>query len=80
MSSNHLKRLAMPQAGLATKDLGLGHSPNPGATRSNFACRSRSSFGRAWLAKTAREVRFILHNELAKIDGRVVKTPAAVLV
>ncbi len=25
------------------------------------------------LAKTAREVRFILHNELAKIDGRVVK-------
>jgi len=27
------------------------------------------------LAKTAREVRFILHNELAKIDGRVVKDP-----
>jgi|TARA_X000001036_G_scaffold131296_1_gene124104 small subunit ribosomal protein S4e len=25
------------------------------------------------LAKTTREVRFILHNELAKIDGRVVK-------
>jgi small subunit ribosomal protein S4e len=25
------------------------------------------------LAKTAREVRFILHNELAKIDGRIVK-------
>jgi small subunit ribosomal protein S4e len=25
------------------------------------------------LAKTSREVRFILHNELAKIDGRVVK-------
>ena len=25
------------------------------------------------MAKTAREVRFILHNELAKIDGRVVK-------
>ena len=25
------------------------------------------------VAKTAREVRFILHNELAKIDGRVVK-------
>jgi small subunit ribosomal protein S4e len=25
------------------------------------------------LAKTSREVRFILHNELAKIDGRIVK-------
>ena len=75
MSSNHLKRLAMPRSWpLPRKTSVWVTRPTPGAHTLDLCMPItlvvRDVLG---LAKTAREVRFILHNELAKIDGRVVK-------
>jgi small subunit ribosomal protein S4e len=75
MSSNHLKRLAMPRSWpLPRKTSVWVTRPTPGAHPLELCMPVtlvvRDVLG---LAKTAREVRFILHNELAKIDGRVVK-------
>ena len=75
MSSNHLKRLAMPRSWpLPRKTSVWVTRPTPGAHALErgmpITLVIRDVLG---LAKTAREVRFILHNELAKIDGRVVK-------
>ena len=75
MSSNHLKRLAMPRSWpLPRKTSVWVTRPTPGA-HSLEHCMPITLVLRDVLnvAKTAREVRFILHNELAKIDGRVVK-------
>ena len=75
MSSNHLKRLAMPRSWpLPRKTSVWVTRPTPGA-HSLELCMPVTLVVRdvLRLAKTAREVRFILHNELAKIDGRVVK-------
>ena len=75
MSSQHLKRLAMPRSWpLPRKTTVWVTRPTPGA-HSLEHCMPinlviRDVLG---LARTTREVRFILHNELAKIDGRVVK-------
>ena len=77
MSSNHLKRLAMPRSWpLPRKTSVWVTRPTPGA-HSLELCMPVTLVVRdvLRLAKTAREVRFILHNELAKIDGRVVKDP-----
>lgn len=75
MSSKHLKRLAMPRSWpLARKTSVWVTRPVPGAHSVErgmpIALVIRDVLG---MAKTAREVRFILHNELAHIDGRVVK-------
>ncbi|MDG1538995.1 MAG: 30S ribosomal protein S4e [Candidatus Poseidonia sp.] len=75
MSSHHLKRLAMPRSWpLPRKTSVWVTRPMPGA-HSLEHCMPVSLVIRdvLGLAKTSREVRFILHNELAKIDGRVVK-------
>ena len=75
MSSHHLKRLAMPRSWpLPRKTSVWVTRPTPGA-HSLEHCMPVSLVIRdvLGLAKTSREVRFILHNELAKIDGRVVK-------
>ena len=75
MSSHHLKRLAMPRSWpLPRKTSVWVTRPSPGA-HSLEHCMPVSLVIRdvLGLAKTSREVRFILHNELAKIDGRVVK-------
>ena len=75
MSSNHLKRLAMPRSWpLPRKTSVWVTRPTPGA-HSLEHCMPVSLVIRdvLMLAKTTREVRFILHNELAKIDGRIVK-------
>ncbi len=75
MSSHHLKRLAMPRSWpLPRKTSVWVTRPTPGAHSLEHSMPVslviRDVLG---LAKTSREVRFILHNELAKIDGRVVK-------
>ena len=75
MSSNHLKRLAMPRSWpLPRKTTVWVTRPTPGAHALEL-CMPLTLVIRDVLgmAKTAREVRFILHNELAMIDGRVVK-------
>ena len=75
MSSHHLKRLAMPRSWpLPRKTSVLVTRHMPGA-HSLEHCMPVSLVIRdvLGLAKTSREVRFILHNELAKIDGRIVK-------
>ena len=75
MSSHHLKRLAMPRSWpLPRKTSVWVTRPTPGA-HSLEHCMPVSLVIRdvLGLAKTSREVRFILHNELAKIDGRIVK-------
>ena len=75
MSSNHLKRLALPRSWpLPRKTSVWVTRPTPGA-HSLELCMPITLVVRDVLnlAKTAREVRFILHNDLAKIDGRVVK-------
>jgi small subunit ribosomal protein S4e len=75
MSSHHLKRLAMPRSWpLPRKTSVWVTRPMPGA-HSLEHCMPVSLVIRdvLGLAKTSREVRFILHNELAKIDGRIVK-------
>ena len=75
MSSNHLKRLAMPRSWpLPRKTTVWVTRPTPGA-HSLELCMPITLVVRDVLgmAKTAREVRFILHNELAQVDGRVVK-------
>jgi small subunit ribosomal protein S4e len=75
MSSNHLKRLAMPRSWpLPRKTTVWVTRPSPGA-HSLEHCMPITLVIRDVLgmAKTAREVRFILHNELGKVDGRVVK-------
>ncbi|MEK9651946.1 MAG: 30S ribosomal protein S4e [Poseidonia sp.] len=75
MSSNHLKRLAMPRSWpLPRKTTVWVTRPSPGA-HSLELCMPITLVVRDVLgmAKTAREVRFILHNELAQVDGRVVK-------
>ena len=75
MSSNHLKRLAMPRSWpLPRKTTIWVTRPTPGAHTLEL-CMPVTLVIRdvLRLAKTAREVRFILHNELAKIDGRIVK-------
>ena len=75
MSSNHLKRLAMPRSWpLPRKTTVWVTRPTPGA-HSLEHCMPITLVLRDVLgvAKTAREVRYILHNELAQIDGRVVK-------
>ncbi|MBL6733292.1 MAG: 30S ribosomal protein S4e [Candidatus Poseidonia sp.] len=75
MSSNHLKRLAMPRSWpLPRKTSVWVTRPSPGA-HSLELCMPITLVVRDVLgmAKTAREVRFILHNELAQVDGRVVK-------
>ena len=77
MSSNHLKRLAMPRSWpLPRKTTVWVTRPTPGA-HSLEHCMPITLVVRdvLGLAQTAREVRFILHNEMAKIDGRVVKDP-----
>lgn len=75
MSSHHLKRLAMPRSWPLPRKTSIWVTrPMPGA-HSLEHCMPVSLVIRdvLGLAKTSREVRFILHNELAKIDGRVVK-------
>ncbi|MDA8530581.1 30S ribosomal protein S4e [Candidatus Poseidonia alphae] len=75
MSSHHLKRLAMPRSWPLPRKTSIWVTrPTPGA-HSLEHCMPVSLVIRdvLGLAKTSREVRFILHNELAKIDGRVVK-------
>lgn len=75
MSSNHLKRLAMPRSWPLPRKTSIWVTrPTPGA-HSLEHCMPVSLVIRdvLKLAKTTREVRFILHNELAKIDGRIVK-------
>ena len=75
MSSQHLKRLAMPRSWpLPRKTTVWVTRPTPGA-HSLEHCMPLTLVVRDMLglAKTAREVRHILHNELAKVDGRVVK-------
>ena len=75
MSSNHLKRLAMPRSWpLPRKTTVWVTRPAPGA-HSLEHCMPITLVLRDVLgmAKTAREVRYILHNELAKVDGRIVK-------
>lgn len=75
MSSQHLKRLAMPRSWpLPRKTTVWVTRPTPGA-HSLEHCMPLTLVVRDMLglAKNAREVRYILHNELAKVDGRVVK-------
>jgi len=75
MSSNHLKRLAMPRSWPLPRKTSIWVTrPTPGA-HSLEHCMPVSLVIRdvLGLAKTTREVRFILHNELAKIDGSIVK-------
>ena len=75
MSSNHLKRLAMPRSWpLPRKTTVWVTRPKPGAHALEL-CMPITLVVRdvLQLAKTTREVRFILHNELAKVDGRIVK-------
>ncbi|MDA8839013.1 30S ribosomal protein S4e [Candidatus Poseidonia alphae] len=75
MSSHHLKRLAMPRSWPLPRKTSIWVTrPTPGA-HSLEHCMPVSLVIRdvLGLAKTSREVRFILHNELAKIDGRIVK-------
>ena len=75
MSSNHLKRLAMPRSWpLPRKTSVWVTRPTPGA-HSLEHCMPITLVIRDVLgmARTAREVRFILPNELAQVDGRVVK-------
>ena len=75
MSSQHLKRLAMPRSWpLPRKTTVWVTRPTPGA-HSLEHCMPLTLVVRDMLglAKSAREVRYILHNELAKVDGRVVK-------
>ena len=75
MSSQHLKRLAMPRSWpLPRKTTVWVTRPTPGA-HSLEHCMPLTLVVRDMLglAKSAREVRHILHNELAKVDGRVVK-------
>jgi small subunit ribosomal protein S4e len=75
MSNNHLKRLAMPRSWpLPRKTTVWVTRPSPGAHTLEHCMPItlvlRDVLG---MAKTAREVRYILHNELAQVDGRVVK-------
>jgi small subunit ribosomal protein S4e len=75
MSSNHLKRLAMPRSWpLPRKTTVWVTRPMPGAHSMELGMPInlviRDVLG---MANTSREVRYILHNELAKIDGRIVK-------
>jgi len=75
MSSNHLKRLAMPRSWpLPRKTTVWVTRPSPGAHPLEqcmpITLVLRDVLG---MANTAREVRYILHNELAKVDGRIVK-------
>ena len=75
MSSQHLKRLAMPRSWpLPRKTTVWVTRPTPGA-HSLEHCMPLTLVVRDMLglAKSAREVRYILHNQLAKVDGRVVK-------
>ena len=75
MSSQHLKRLAMPRSWpLPRKTTVWVTRPTPGA-HSLEHCMPLTLVVRDMLglAKSAREVRYILHNELAKVDGRVDK-------
>ena len=72
-SSSHLKRLAMPRSWpLPRKTTVWVTRPSPGG-HSLERCMPvnlivRDVLGRA---QSAREVRFIVHNELLKVDGRV---------
>ena len=74
-SSSHLKRLAMPRSWpLPRKTTIWVTRPSPGG-HSLERCMPvnlviRDVLGRA---QSAREVRFIVHNELVKVDGRVCK-------
>ena len=74
-SSSHLKRLAMPRSWpLPRKTTVWVTRPSPGG-HSLERCMPvnlivRDVLGRA---QSAREVRFIVHNELIKVDGRVCK-------
>ena len=74
-SSSHLKRLAMPRSWpLPRKTTIWVTRPSPGG-HSLERCMPvnlivRDVLGRA---QSAREVRFIVHNELIKVDGRVCK-------
>ena len=74
-SSSHLKRLAMPRSWpLPRKTTIWVTRPSPGG-HSPERCMPvnlivRDVLGRA---QSAREVRFIVHNELIKVDGRVCK-------
>jgi len=75
MSNNHLKRLAMPRSWpLPRKTTVWVTRPSPGAHTLEHCMPItlvlRDVLG---MADTAREVRYILHNELAQVDGRVVK-------
>ena len=74
-SSNHLKRLAMPRSWpLPRKTTIWVTRPTPGAHSLelcmpiNLVIRDVLGF-----AQSTREVRHILHNGLAKVDGRVCK-------
>ena len=74
-SSSHLKRLAMPRSWpLPRKTTIWVTRPSPGA-HSLDRCMPLNLIVRDVLgrAQTSREVRFIVHNELVKVDGRICK-------
>lgn len=75
MTSNHLKRLAMPRSWpLPRKTSVWVTKPSPGAHSMKMGMPLNLIIRDVLkIASTAREVRFILHNELAKVDGRTVK-------
>jgi len=75
MSSHHLKRLAMPRSWPLPRKTSVWVTRPMSGAHSLEHCMPVSLVIRdvLGLAKTSREVRFILHNELAKIDGRIVK-------
>ena len=74
-SSSHLKRLAMPRSWpLPRKTTIWVTRPSPGA-HSLERCMPLNLIVRDVLgrAQTSREVRFIVQNELVKVDGRICK-------
>ena len=76
-SSHHLKRLNMPRSwALPRKTSVWVTRPTPGS-HSLEMCMPLVMIVRdvLGLAKSVREVRTILHNKLALIDGRIVKDP-----
>ena len=75
MSSNHLKRLAMPRSWPITRKTNIWVTrPNPGA-HSLERCIPLGVIIRDILnmANTMREVRFMLQTEKVRVDGKVVK-------
>ena len=75
MSSNHLKRLAMPRSWPITRKTNIWVTrPHPGA-HSLERCIPLGVIIRDILnmANTMREVRFMLQTEKVRVDGKVVK-------